>query len=214
MRLPAWLLFPDNLGEDGGTSCVSVGALPQLSRPMSFFIDILPIAGFLVAYFGWGIYAATGVLMVGSLVQVAAMWLWKRRVEKLHLFSLGLALVLGGLTLWLHNENFIKWKPSLFLWLGAAIILGRQWFGKQLTIKSLIEKVMAPTHPVEDAVWQRVNAVWGWAMALAGALNLAVAYTLPLSTWVVYKLVSLVVLNLTLAVYTSVALREPDQGSS
>lgn len=202
-------LFWASWGKTGALLVLMCRGLSPASGLMGFFVDILPIAAFLVAYFAFDIYVATGVLMLGSLAQVTVHWFWKRRVEKLHLFSLGLALVLGGFTLFFHNENFIKWKPSLFLWLVAAIILWRQWFGNTLTIKDLVEKLMAPTHPVDDAVWRRINAVWAWAMAGAGALNLAVAYSLPLNTWVIYKFASLLVLNFALVIYTSLALRPP-----
>ncbi|MDX2051028.1 MAG: septation protein IspZ [Polyangiaceae bacterium] len=181
---------------------------------MSILVDTLPIVAFLVAYFARGIYVATAVLMAASVLQVAVQWFWKRRVEKLHLFSLGLALVLGGLTLGLNNDNFIKWKPSVFLWLFSAVILGRQWLTGALTIRTLLEKVMPQTGPIEPNVWQRINSVWGWAMALAGALNLVVAFYLPMNVWVIYKLVSLVVMNLALAVYTTVALGASTKGAS
>jgi intracellular septation protein len=70
-----------------------------------------------------GILAATGVIIVATAVQVAFSWFRHRRVEKMHLITLALVVVFGGATLWLEDEMFIKWKPTVVNWLFAVAFL-------------------------------------------------------------------------------------------
>ena len=72
-----------------------------------------------VAYKLTDIYVATGVLIGVTLAQVGWIWLRQRQVEKLPLFTAGLVLVLGSLTLILHDPVFVKWKPTVVNWLFA-----------------------------------------------------------------------------------------------
>ena len=67
---------------------------------MKLLYDFFPIILFYAAYKFYGIYAATAVAMAASVVQVGGNWLVKRKVEKMHLISMGLIIVMGGLTLW------------------------------------------------------------------------------------------------------------------
>ena len=66
---------------------------------MQFLVDLLPVIAFFVAYKLAGIYVATGVLIVGVLLQTAVSWLRHRKVSGMLLTSAVLVLVFGGLTL-------------------------------------------------------------------------------------------------------------------
>ncbi len=105
---------------------------------MKFLYDFFPILLFFIAYKLYGIYAATVVAIAASLVQVGMFWLKHRRFENMHLITLALILVLGGLTLWLQDETFIKWKPTIVNWAFAAAFLGSRFIGE----KTLVERMM------------------------------------------------------------------------
>ena len=90
---------------------------------MKLFLDFFPILLFFVAYKLSGIYAATVVAIAATAAQVAFFWLKHRRVEKMHLVTLGLIVVFGGATLLLQDELYIKWKPTVLNWLFAAAFL-------------------------------------------------------------------------------------------
>ena len=75
--------------------------------------DFFPIVLFFIAYKMYGFYVATVVVIVATISQIAIYWLQHRRVEKLHLITLGFVVVFGNATLIFQNELFFKWKPSI-----------------------------------------------------------------------------------------------------
>ena len=93
---------------------------------MKFLTDFLPIVLFFIAYQLYDIYVATAVAIVSSLFQVAYLRLAGKKVEKMHLITLGLLLLFGGLTLLLRDPMFIKWKPTVVNWLFGIVFLGSQ----------------------------------------------------------------------------------------
>ena len=77
---------------------------------MKFLYDFFPIVLFFIAYKLYGMYVATAVIIVSSLLQVGFSWFRHRKVEKMHLITLVIVLVFGGLTLILQDPVFIKWN--------------------------------------------------------------------------------------------------------
>jgi intracellular septation protein len=159
---------------------------------MKFLFDFFPVLLFFVAYKLWDIYVATAVAIGASFVQVGLYWLKHRRTEKVHLITLGLLVVFGGLTLALHDPVFIKWKPSIVNWLFALVFLGSQLVGK----RTLVERMMSHAIQVDPPVWRRVNMAWVLFFVFSGAVNLYVAYNFSEDTWVNFKLFGLMGLTL------------------
>lgn len=127
---------------------------------------------------------ATLVVMLATLAQV--LWL-KIRGQKIDLMlwvSLALVVVLGGATIYLHNENFIKFKPTLLYWLMGSSLLVGQLFFKKNGIQALLGTQM----DLPAQVWRTVNISWIVFFAVMGVLNLWVAFTFSTSTWVNFKL--------------------------
>jgi intracellular septation protein len=92
--------------------------------------------------------------------------------------------VLGGATVWFHNDTFIKWKPSMLYWaMGLAFWLSPLLFGKNLLRALLGEQMKLPPR-----VWHRLNFAWVAFFAVMGLLNLWVAYSFSTDTWVNFKL--------------------------
>lgn len=151
---------------------------------MKFLFDFFPILLFFVAYKMEGIFFATGVAIVASFVQVGVFWLKHRRFERMHLVSLGLIAVLGGMTLAFQDKTFIMWKPTLLNWVFAAVFLGSQFIGK----KPLVERMMSHTVTAERPVWIRLNMSWVLFFIAMGAANLYVAFNFDEETWVNFKL--------------------------
>ena len=134
---------------------------------MKLFFDFLPIALFFIAYkfgggiYSWdgqeydikGIYAATAVMIVASILQVTITWLITRKVEKSHLITLILVLVLGGATLWLQDPNFIKWKPTAVNWLFAFAFIVAPLF----TNTSLLERMISEHITLPAKIWTNLN---------------------------------------------------------
>ena len=183
---------------------------------MKLFFDFLPIALFFIAYkFGggiyhWdgqeydikGIYVATAVMIIASILQVTITWLMTRKVEKSHLITLVLVLVLGGATLWLQNPNFIKWKPTAVNWLFALAFIAAQIF----TNKSLLERMMAEHIKLPDNIWFKLNISWVLFFIGSGLANLYVAFNFDEATWVNFKLFGLLGLTIVFIIGQSIYL--------
>jgi intracellular septation protein len=183
---------------------------------MKLFFDFLPIVLFFVAYkLGGGeysfngemvqvdgIYAATAVMIVATLFQVSFTWLRHRTVERAHLITLVLVIVLGGLTLWLQNPDFIKWKPTAVNWLFALVFIGAYLF----TDKSLLERMMAQHIQLPNKVWSRLNMAWILFFVGSGLANLYVAFNYDEATWVNFKLFGMLGLTIVFIIAQSLYL--------
>lgn len=133
------------------------------------------------------IMLATAVAIVASLIQVGWQLLRRRKVDTMLWISVAVIVVFGGATIWLHDETFIKWKPSILYWLFGAILLGGRLFaGRNLLRAVLGEQLLLPA-----AVWERLLRVWIAFFATIGAVNLIVAFSVPTETWVNFKLFGL-----------------------
>jgi intracellular septation protein len=155
---------------------------------MQLLFDFLPVLAFFVAYKLADIYVATGVIIIASLLQVAVYWLWKRRVNPMHLVTSGLVLVFGGLTLLIHDKSFIMWKPTVVNWLFAAAFLLSLW--RPLSDRPLIQRMFTATGgapELGESLWRRLNWMWIAFFALMGALNLVVFRSFDEATWVNFK---------------------------
>lgn len=151
---------------------------------MKFLFDLLPVILFFVAYKVQGIYVATGVAIATSFAQIGWLLMRGRKVEPMMWVSLAIIVVFGGATLLLHDETFIKWKPTVLYWMFAAVLLGgRVLFGRNL-IRAMLERQVSAPEPV----WIKLNLSWTLFFALMGLVNLYFAYNFSTETWVNFKL--------------------------
>jgi intracellular septation protein len=152
---------------------------------MKSLIDLLPAASFLAALFLYDIYVATGVLMA-TLVLLAA-WHWWRdgKPHKLHTFSAAAVLVLGGLTLFVHDASFVKYKTTVVNGVIALIFLGSHLIGD----KVLLQRIPQQAIQMPDALWRRVNLAWAGFFASVALVNLYVMHNFDDRTWGLFKTV-------------------------
>ncbi len=151
---------------------------------MKFLFDLLPVILFFAAFKFFGIYIATGVAIAATFLQIGWLLLRKRKIDNMLWVSLGVITVFGGATLLLHDETFIKWKPTVLYWLfGATLLIAEFAFRKNL-IKAMMEKQMT----LPAAVWRKLLFSWTGFFAVMGVLNLYVAFNYPTDTWVNFKL--------------------------
>jgi len=138
---------------------------------MKFLADFFPILLFFLVYKLYGLYVATAVAILASIGQVGFFWLKNRRVETMHLVTLVLLVVFGGLTIALQDRTFIMWKPSIVNWLFAVGFLTSQFVGE----RPLIERMMSHAIEVPPTIWRRLNLLWVVFFTLMGVANLFVA---------------------------------------
>ena len=145
--------------------------------------DLFPIILFFIAFKFADIYAATAVAIAATVVQIGWLKLRGKRVEVMQWISLGVIVVFGGLTLVLHDETFIKWKPTILYWLFAAGLgIAR------VTGRNLMKTFMGSQLTLPPPVWERLNQMWILYFLVMGGLNLWVAYVWSTDIWVNFKL--------------------------
>lgn len=178
---------------------------------MSFLIEYLPLILFFAVYKFVDIFWATGVLIIASLIQVAHQYITKREVAKRHWVFLAIALILGGMTIFFHDEQFIKWKATIiYAILGAALLISRYLFNKNLVkgalegvLKSVAEKEKSEIDidlPAKDC--DQLNLFWAVLLFFIAGLNLYVAYHFSLDFWVNFKVFGLIGITFAALLFT------------
>lgn len=160
---------------------------------MKFLIDFFPVLAFFLAYFiayfipeqrSNGIYWATGAAMVATLIQIAALKLMKKKIEKIHIFVFATVFILGGLTLYLQDKRFIMWKPTVVNWVFGAVFITSQYIGK----KNILQRMMDSSIELPDNIWKQLNFMWAGFFIFLGVANLFVAYNFSEEIWVNFKM--------------------------
>ena len=151
---------------------------------MKFLFDLFPVILFFIAFKLQGIYVATAVAIAASFAQIGWLWLRGRKIDAMLWVSLAIIVVFGSATLLLHDETFIKWKPTVLYWLFASVLsVSALVFHKNLMRAMLGEKIQLP-----DPAWSKLNFSWVGFFTGMGVLNLYVAFNFPTDTWVNFKL--------------------------
>ncbi|MGK5015241.1 MULTISPECIES: septation protein A [unclassified Janthinobacterium] len=182
---------------------------------MKFLFDLFPLIAFFAAFKLGGMYEAathdfvqqylsgfvsgglikadqapwilaTLVGIVATACQVSYLLLRGRKVDGMLWLSLFIFVVFGGASIYLHDDFFLKWKPTLIYWLsGLALLIAHVGFKKNLIRKTMEAQVQLP-----DAVWNQLLAAWIIFFGVIGALNLFVAFVLykgDMAAWVSFK---------------------------
>lgn len=136
------------------------------------------------------IILATLTAIMASVVQVSYLKIRGRKIDIMLWLSFGVIAIFGGLTIYFHNEDFIKWKPTIIFWLQAGATL----IALALFKKNLIRQVMEGQIKMPDEVWDKLCYAWIIFFFAAGAINLLAAYVIfkgDTSAWVSFKLFGL-----------------------
>ncbi len=157
---------------------------PILEQRMKFLFDLFPVILFFAAYKLFDIYVATATAIVATILQIAYAKFRHGKVDGMLIASGVIIAVLGGATLLLHNENFIKWKPTVLYWIFTLILIVSNLFFKRNLIKSLMGNQIT----MPDKIWDKLNWAWVWFFAGLGCVNLYVAFNFATDTWVNFKL--------------------------
>lgn len=158
------------------------GLFRHRTRRMSSLLEFLLLAAFFGAYVWRGIFFATGVLVAGSVIVLAASYWRTRKLEPMPLAVTVIALVLGGVTLISHDPVFIKWKFSIVEWLFGLVFLGSHFLQRPLIQRMLEAQITVP-----GPVWKRLNLMWAGFFLLLGCINVFVIYHFDTATWVKFK---------------------------
>lgn len=129
-----------------------------------------------------GIFSATAMLILSSLVVYGTLFILHKRLEKSQWLTLLGCLVFGGLTLTFNSETFLKLKSPIVNWLFAAGFAASHFIGKQ----PLIQRMMGQAVALPNSIWVKLNIAWVIFFLVTGAANLFVAFTFH-EVWVDFK---------------------------
>jgi intracellular septation protein len=166
----------------------------DMPQGLKLALDFAPLVAFFAAYKFAGVYWATGIIIALTLVSLVTGYAITGKVAKFPLFSAILITVMGGLTLYLHNDMFVKMKPT-----AANLIFAGILGGGLLSNRMFLKDLLGSSLDMPTQAWRILT--WRWTaffLALAG-LNEYVWRTMSEATWVNFKVFGLMGLTLLFA---------------
>jgi intracellular septation protein len=171
---------------------------------MKVFFDLLPVILFFIGFKYYGIFTATAIAIGATLAMIIYSKVRHGTVEKMLWINGIVITVLGGVTLLLHDETYIKWKPTVLYWLLAAVLLVSNLFFKKNFIQQMMSKMLNPP----QSTWDKLNLIWVTFLILLGFLNLFVAFNYSLDAWVNFKLFGVTGLLFLFMIVQTIVLRK------
>src|SRR5271154_442873 len=151
-------------------------AKPQLNPLLKLAFDLGPLVLFFFANSRYGIFVATGTFMAAVLAALAASYVLTRQLPIMPVVTAVIVLVFGGLTLILHNDLFIKIKPTILYALFGAVLL---FFGK-----SFLGVVFDSLFHLTEEGWRRLTLRWALFFFMLAVLNEIVWRNTSTNVWV------------------------------
>ncbi len=155
---------------------------PSLNPLLKLIFDLGPLVLFFIANARYGIFAATATFMVAVVAALAASYVLTRALPIMPLVTAIIVLVFGGLTLALHNDVFIKIKPTIIYALFGAVLLGGLAFGKPL-----LGVVFDSLFHLTDEGWRKLTLRWAIFFFVLAVLNEIVWRSVSTDAWVNFK---------------------------
>ncbi len=161
---------------------VAVPAKKRLPAGLKIALDLAPLAAFFIALYSFGIFVATGAIIAATLISVVVTYSLIRRVPVMLMVTAVFVLLFGGLTLYLHDEQFIKLKVTVVYVLFAAALLGGLAFGK-----SFLGYFFEEAFHLDAEGWRKLTLRWGLFFLVMAGLNEIVRLTLDTQMWGYFK---------------------------
>jgi intracellular septation protein len=166
-------------------------AKPQLNPFVKIALDLGPLVLFFFANSRFGIFTATATFMVAVLAALAASYVLTRRLPIMPVVTAIIVLVFGGLTLILHNDTFIKIKPTIIYALFGGVLLGGLLFGK-----TLLGVVFDSLFHLTEEGWRKLTVRWALFFFVLAVLNEIVWRNTSTNVWVDFKVFGVMPLTL------------------
>jgi intracellular septation protein len=145
-------------------------------------LDFGPLMLFFFANSYRGIFFATAAFMVAIVAALGVQYVLLRRIPIVPLVTAALVLVFGALTLWLHDDTFIKIKPTIIYSMFAAIL-----FVGLATGRPLFELVLDGAFHLTEEGWKKLTVRWAVFFVALAILNEIIWRTFSTDAWVTFK---------------------------
>ena len=165
-------------------------AAPRHNPLLKLAVELGPLVLFFIVFSRWGIFAATGAFMVTSVLSLAYAWIAERRIPPMPLVTAVIVLVFGGLTLWLHDDTFIKLKITVVNALFGLVLLVGLLFKKPL-----VKHLLGDAVQLADEGWRVLTILWMAYFFFLAALNEVVWRNTTTATWTNFKVFALPALS-------------------
>jgi intracellular septation protein len=159
----------------------------RISPLLRLILDLGPLLIFFVAFQWAGIFAATGAFMVAVMIALSVGYLIERRFSPMPVFTAILVLVLGGLTLYLKNDTFIKVKPTILYATFGVTLLGGMAFGRLF-----LKYVFAAAFQLTEEGWRKLTYRWGVFFLVLALLNEIIWRSFSTADWVKFKVFGII----------------------
>ncbi len=169
-------------------------SMRKLNPVLRLALEVGPLVVFFLGNQRADIYWATGLFMAAVLVALVVSYALTRHLPVMPLVSAVVVLIFGGLTLWLHDDMFIKLKPTIVNTLFGAVLLGGLAFGKPL-----LPVVLDTVFRLDDAGWKKLTLRWGLFFLFLAVLNEIVWRTQSQDFWVNFKVFGIMPITLLFA---------------
>jgi intracellular septation protein len=165
---------------------------PRSQHPLvRLAVELGPLLIFFFVNARWGIYVGTGVFMAAIAVSFGvSLWI-ERRVPVMPFVTAVVVLVFGTLTLVLHDDLFIKLKPTIVNGLFAAVLT----FGL-LTRRNFLQIVLGTVLALDEAGWRKLTLRWALFFVVLAVINEIVWRNFSTDTWVSFKVFGIMPLTL------------------
>jgi intracellular septation protein len=178
------------MSQEGQRSTTPAHANPA----MKLLIELGPLVVFFLVYSRAGIYWATGVLMVATILALGASWFMLGRVSPVPVATAVLVVVFGGLTFWLDDPRFIKMKPTMInLVFAATLVVGL------VTGRPLLQLLFGDAFRLTEEGWRKLTWRWAIFFLVLAVLNEIVWRNFAESTWVNFKVFAILPLTMVFA---------------
>lgn len=168
----------------------------KLPPSLKLLLDFAPLGVFFIAYKLGGLMAATVAIMVVTAISIGVIYAVERTLALAPLITGGVVMVMGGLTIALHDDHFIKLKPTIVNLAFAAILLSGAFIGK----RGLLKYVLDVAFQLTDEGWIILSRRWGFFFLFLAALNEVIWRNFSEAFWVNFKVFGMFTLTIAFAV--------------
>lgn len=151
---------------------------------MKMLVELCILSIFFIAYKFQGMYFAIGTAIALYTLQLGTLYFLRKPITRLEILTYLSVVLLGGMSLFFHNEFFFKWKPSvIYVIFASAIFITRVW-----TKTPAMQKLLGTTLELPTRIWSQIDYVWSGFLITLASLNILIAYQFSTDTWVYFKL--------------------------